>query len=109
MYFTISYDILTTDTARATTAREFVRNCVTGLRWVKPLSNMYIVTCNDEGIRRAIFQRLLNYSRENPGNIRFLVTPLIDTGQVIGVASRELWPHIKRITQTDDGYNNPDF
>ena len=107
MYFTITYDILTTNTDRKAVARQFFKDCVSGLPWVKPLSNMYIVSCDEERIRRGIFQRIVNYSDANKGDIRFLMTPLIDTGQITGVTARELWPHIKRFTKSDDGNNNP--
>lgn len=107
MYFIITYDILTKAPLKISEARNFFKESLNGLPWVKPISNMYIVSCDSEVIRRGVFQRLINYSDTNRGAVRFLMTPLIDTGQITGVTAKELWPHIKRFTKADDGNNNP--
>jgi hypothetical protein len=101
MYYTLTYDILTKDTTEQDTFKKYIKSCLGKSYWVKPLSSHYVVKCNDERIRRFVLQKLIEFSKANQGKFRFIISPLIDTGQVTGVASKELWPHLKNITKSN--------
>jgi hypothetical protein len=101
MYFTLAYDYLTNNTNEKEKARLYIKSCFKGLYWTKPLSRLYVAKCNDERLRKALLKKLIEYTRQHPGHIRFILSPLIDNGMVTGVAAQELWPHLKNITKPD--------
>lgn len=101
MYFTLTYDIITKVASEQEDARVFIKSCFKGLYWVKPLTTHFVAKCEDERIRKNVLKKLIEYTKTNPNKIRFILSPLIDTGQLTGVTSKELWPHLKNISQTD--------
>jgi hypothetical protein len=109
MYFTLHFDILVTVDSEQKQLKETIKSCLKGLRWVKPLSNLYIVSCDDERRRKLIYKNLEEKYKSEKGKFRFLMSPLIDSGQYIGVTVKELWPSIKEITTENDGDFNSLF
>jgi len=104
MYFTLTFDIdETLHFEEKEELKNFVKDCVSlkNNHWVKPLSNLYIVGCNNESDRKIILDNLMVKSKSLEGKMRFMMSPLINAGHFSGYAEKELWEHIKRVTNKD--------
>lgn len=101
MYFILSYDIMPElKSDKSILANEVFKHALGDLKWVKPLSNLFIVKCIEEE-RYSIYLKLSEYVKNNPGKARFIITPLIDEGELFGYLDETLWPYIKDITKDD--------
>ncbi|MCD4834095.1 MAG: hypothetical protein K8R31_09890 [Bacteroidales bacterium] len=100
MYFTIHIDIRPENPQTLTKANHYIKNLLKGLYWVRPLKNLYIIKCNNVAVRMMILKKIKEF-RNNNKKLIFLASPLINTGNYVGVAPSDLWEHIKKITARD--------
>ncbi len=102
MYFILSYDSEGTDLEK-NELKEFIKAEIATLKWAKPLNNLFIVECKSVRIRRIILRNFFTYADNNPTQrIRFILTPLINAGDLGGRIPNRLWEHIRSITVNRD-------
>jgi hypothetical protein len=101
MYFLLAFDNLSDEQEERIEVLRFFKESLQEFAWVKPLSTLYVVDCDDEELRKKLINTLSKYASEHAGKIRYIITPLIDSGHVSGYIPKKLVESLLIITKDD--------
>lgn len=69
---------------------------------VNPMPNTYIIRCNSNEARGQFVNRMLNLARSS-GNVRYLVSPLIESTSLNAFVSQNYFEGLRQVTASHYG------
>ncbi len=98
MHFVVSWDISASG-ERWKTLNDKMREKLSAYSWVRPLTTLYVVKVASQETWDSILTALTDVCKENPKEINFIMTPLMNGGQYNGWLPEGTWKEVNERSQ----------
>ncbi len=94
MHFIVSWDIKAVgDLIKP--VEDGLKGRLEGYSWVRPLPNFYVVRVANKAEYDAVLGKLVEFAKEHPKALHFIVSPLMSGGSYNGWLPSDLWPKLR--------------